>query len=380
MKILINAANVRFGGGVTVAKNIIRSIIDKGGFTQLTLLLPRGAGYDEFEDGQRVRCVYVPDRFHTDYFFKWRFVQWGFSKLVDDHGADVVFSLGNVAFPCAKPHLLLIQNAYLFYPESVLWQRLPLKFRLYVRFSNFQTKLYLKKARHYLVQTTVIKNRLQRLFGVPASKIGVLPNVVSYQSRDVDKDASVLPLKNGQLVKLLFLSKYYPHKNYDILVPLAQKIKAAGSPLRISLTLDVHEAPRLAANLQHQGLDNIVQFMGNVPPSDIGSVFAAHQGVFLPTLLESFSGTYVEAMFYGRPVFTSNMDFAHVVCGDAAYYFDPLDADDIFKVIATAYAHEEAMALKIAKGYQILSGMPTWQNLSDAVNNAIAAMMDPKPI
>jgi glycosyltransferase involved in cell wall biosynthesis len=46
--------------------------------------------------------------------------------------------------------------------------------------------------------------------------------------------------------------------------------------------------------------------------------------VFLPTLLETFSATYLEAMRMGRPIVTCDLDFARDICKDAAAYFPPL--------------------------------------------------------
>jgi len=51
--------------------------------------------------------------------------------------------------------------------------------------------------------------------------------------------------------------------------------------------------------------------------------------MFLPTLLECFSASYVEAMKMKKPIITSDMGFARTVCDDAAIYFDPMDANDI---------------------------------------------------
>lgn len=373
MKILINAANVRFGGGVTVAKNIIKSIVAKKEFAEIVLLLPQNAGYD-FDGEPQVQCIYIPDKFHSDYLFKAVFVRSGFAKMVDNIQPDVVFSLGNVAFPCNKPHLLLIQNAYLFYPESVLWKRLPFKFKLYVKFANLQTKTYLKKATHYMVQTAVMKERLHRLFKVSNDKIEVLPNVVSYQSKDIDRSKNVLPLKDSTTIKLLFLSKFYAHKNYDILIPVAKLIKKRNLPFKIHLTLDTAENLSLAEQIEVQGLSEIIRFIGNILPHQMNEVFEQHDGVFLPTLLESFSGTYIESMFYGRPVFTSDMDFAHIVCKDAGYYFNPLDAQNIVDTFVKAYENTAQMQSKIDEGYRIIESMPTWEDLSVSILTAIAKM------
>ena len=51
--------------------------------------------------------------------------------------------------------------------------------------------------------------------------------------------------------------------------------------------------------------------------------------MILPTLLESFSATYIEAMFHGKTILTSDLDFARDVCGEAAFYFDPLNPQSI---------------------------------------------------
>jgi hypothetical protein len=48
--------------------------------------------------------------------------------------------------------------------------------------------------------------------------------------------------------------------------------------------------------------------------SDVPKWYKATQALLLPTLLESFSGTYIEAMHFERPIFTSNLDFAKEVC------------------------------------------------------------------
>ena len=363
-----------------MAKNIIKSIIAGKEYAKIFLLLPQHAGYD-FEGEMNVSVEYVPDRFHKDYFYKAKFVKKNFSSLVNRLQPDIVFSLGNVAFPCNKPHLLLIQNAYLFYPESALWKRLPFKFKLYIKMANLQTRYYLNKADYYLVQTSVMKERLHRLFNVAYEIIGVLPNVVSYQSKHINHGHPVLPLKQGKAIKLLFLSKYYAHKNYDILLPLAREIRNSDYPLSISLTLQPQDHPyldKLSRQLQKEGLEDIIRFVGGVPPENIDEIFTRHDGLFLPSLLESFSGTYIESMFYGRPVFTSDLDFAHIVCKDAAYYFDPMDARNILQIIKAAYEDNSDMESKIGKGYQIIAAMPGWQDLSAAISAAVTQMRSHK--
>jgi glycosyltransferase involved in cell wall biosynthesis len=55
--------------------------------------------------------------------------------------------------------------------------------------------------------------------------------------------------------------------------------------------------------------------------------------MFLPSHLECFSASYAEAMKMKRPILTSDLSFAHTVCGDAALYFNNNDPTDIAKKI-----------------------------------------------
>ncbi len=49
----------------------------------------------------------------------------------------------------------------------------------------------------------------------------------------------------------------------------------------------------------------------------------------MPTLLECFSASYLEAMYMKKIIFTSDLPFAHTVCKDAAFYFAPHDVENI---------------------------------------------------
>lgn len=62
--------------------------------------------------------------------------------------------------------------------------------------------------------------------------------------------------------------------------------------------------------------------------------------VIFPSLLECFSATPLEALAMKKPLFASNRGFVRDVCQDYAFYFDPLDAEDIAKVIADYFQNE----------------------------------------
>ena len=85
----------------------------------------------------------------------------------------------------------------------------------------------------------------------------------------------------------------------------------------------------------------------------------------MPTLLESFSGTYVEAMYHGKPILTSEIDFARDICGDAAIYFDPLDANSLLNTISSLHENQALRNAKVETGHKRLDGFMSWPNVFD---------------
>ncbi|MBZ0256158.1 glycosyltransferase, partial [bacterium] len=81
------------------------------------------------------------------------------------------------------------------------------------------------------------------------------------------------------------------------------------------------------------GLQDQIINVGPLEQEQLNRLYCNSHALFLPTYLESFSGTYLEAMHFGVPIITSDLDFAHCICGEAACYIDPTNIDSMLKGI-----------------------------------------------
>ena len=81
--------------------------------------------------------------------------------------------------------------------------------------------------------------------------------------------------------------------------------------------------------------------------------------MFLPTLLETFSASYPEAMKMKKPILTSYLDFALDICGDAALYFDPTSAEDIADKILMLSVDENLYQNLVSQGTERLKKFET---------------------
>ena len=167
---------------------------------------------------------------------------------------------------------------------------------------------------------------------------------------------------------LLCLTRYYPHKNLEVLLDVGRKIRESGAPFVILLTVSRSEGKAAGALLDaigRGGLSDVLINLGTVPVEEVAALHAACGGLLMPTVLESFSGTYVESMYYERPVFTSDRDFARDVCGDVAWYFDPHDAANILEVVQQAFADQAEMRQRVAEGSKRSHEFPSWSEVTE---------------
>ena len=119
--------------------------------------------------------------------------------------------------------------------------------------------------------------------------------------------------------------------------------------IRFHLTINEKDYKRV-----FDGQEQSVKNHGHVLTKDCPDLYNDCDAMFLPSHLECFSAFYPEAMKMKRPILTSDLSFATIVCGDVALYFDNLNAKDISEKIKSLF-HSKTLydALK-ARGVERL--------------------------
>lgn len=123
---------------------------------------------------------------------------------------------------------------------------------------------------------------------------------------------------------ILCLAANYPHKNLDILPRVIDEM------LRLDPSLSFKFYVSLTKEELHfdDKYDDYLHYMGRVELEKLPSLYSQMDILFMPTLLETFSTTYLEAMYMKVPIVASDMEFARDICEDSALYCSPLDATE----------------------------------------------------
>lgn len=366
MKILINTSNLYVGGGVHVALSFINELKQ----------INNGCEYYIFLS--QVTNKYLDQKNFSDNFYFYLIEKSTASiktrseivatmdNLEVQIKPDVVFSIFGPSYwkPKAK-HLLGVADGWVYNPESAAYDRLSLlkqiKMRLHVQYKIH----YLKRdADYYVLETGDAKKKLAQTVGLSESSIFVVGNAYSsiFDNESYAKEENEfyikLPNKKADEFRLIYIAHNHINKNLKIindLLPLLQDRN-----IKFVLTLDEANFK----NLFPEQTDKIIN-LGPISQKSCPSVYKQCDALFAPTLLETFSVAYPEAMRMEKPILTSEYSFAKDICQDAAFYFDPLDPEDIVQKIRKLVADSELQRELIKKGSQQLKHFETAQSRAE---------------
>jgi glycosyltransferase involved in cell wall biosynthesis len=337
MNLLINASNLHHGGGKTVALQLIDAIAPLRPRDELYVLSPGGSEYEALRRHPNVHLITVPKRFHKNWLAKLYHLHHIFPRLCKKFAIDKVLSLGNVAFPAGgRPQLVYIQLPQLVYHESPAWKLMDVGNFISNSLMDQYVAWHLRYATSYAVQTEVMQGRLRSRFDLPEEKSYLLPNAAIRDATRVHTPLGPIPP-----LRLLFLSRYYPHKNFECLPALAQIIEERSLPVEITLTISAREGQAAGKILNEVRRYPFIRNVGPKPLDQIAMLVEQHHGIFLPTFMESFSGAYAEALQHRRLIFTSHYDFATQLLDDAAFYFDPMKPEHMASVLESVIRNPE---------------------------------------
>jgi glycosyltransferase involved in cell wall biosynthesis len=327
MKILINCSNLKVGGGLQVAHSFLYELKELHFEHQYIVVVSAYLAYQiNFTDfpsnfkfynytqkASALKCITGKDAFLDD--------------LEQTYNPKVVFTIfGPSYWQPNAPHFCGFARPHYIYKTSPYFNSLSLKEKVKLRLMEFFHMYDFKNNNEALITenddvSEILKQRVnQRVFTVS--------NTFNQIFEDKSKwDTKTLLDIPENVVKMLTISANYPHKNLDVIKKLVPFIKSNFPDFKFVfiLTITAEEF-----GIDHSDLlnENII-FLGKVTIKQCPSLYHQSDFLFLPTLLECFSASYLEAMCMQKPILTSNLSFATGICGDAASYFDPIDINDI---------------------------------------------------
>ncbi len=367
MRIAVLAHSLRHGGGLSVGRNMLAALARVAADETYLLLTPSGLGYEPLcQQFPHAECVVHRQR---SYLQRWLFDQFELPALVRQFRPGVILALngrGLLQPPC--PQIAFPQHPHLLYPARHYGPVLPW-YHLGMVYRRWFMRRQLQVTQAVMVQTRVVEQRLRAAFGYQGRAIraatGVAPSLLA-DAQNAPMPAALSPLRDS--FKLLYLTRYYPHKNLEGLVRTFDRFRADLAGVVAILTLRNNEHPRCPAlmrSIRRLGLEDRILNVGPLPFEQVAAFYRHCDALCMPTFMETFGLPYVEAMALGLPILTSDLDFAREVCGDAALYFDPWSAKSIRDAILTLRDDARVRLRLLKEGQrQVQSEFSSWDDIA----------------
>ncbi len=377
MRILVLAHSFRTGGGRVTCTNLLRALRDVDEDNEYLFVVPDQPEYrGVMLENERCDVAYYRRRFgHPGrLWFDWHTVR----KILRSYRPDVLWSMGNTGLvnpPC--PQAISLQNAYQLYDLQNLGS-----LRVTERVGLYLLQRSLRKSLFYtdvvFCQTATMKERLKGVLDYRGRTIVTYKSVSDVRSAS-RKELPTRLTSYAERYKLLYVTHYYPHKGLEMLVDVMDRYRDELSDTIVVTTMASEQhrcAARLLERIRKVGLEDRIVNVGPIAHEDLEDYYRACDCLLMPTRLESFSGSYLEAMHFGLPILTSDLDFAHEICGNAALYFNPWDARSIKDAILQLKGNSELSAELVVNGKRRLNSCfgHTWNDIAKIVQVNLEAI------
>lgn len=353
MRIVINISGKIFGGSRQAALSFIE---ETKGFTDNQYHIFLGYGIYNMVDietyGPNYTFYYIPE-------LKFYRLSPYLSKLEKAIHPDVVFTVFGPSYWKPKAlHLTGFARGYMIYPESPFWKTVSVNKKLKLRLINAIHRCYFKHdADAYICETEDAANRISKMFGNRKSYFTVSNTCGSqYFNESLYNLPPKLPIRKESEFRFITLSNLYPHKNIDRIPLILDKLFEYGIKyITFVLTISEEDYDAIFGDKYRENTITV----GSVAHTECPSLYRECDAMFLPTTMECFSASYPEAMAMRKPIVTSDLDFAHSICGDAAIFADPTDITAMADAILKIAQDQELRNTLIKKGTERLNNFPS---------------------
>ena len=233
---------------------------------------------------------------------------------------------GYIPTSCKVPTLNVIHDInFHHYPKG-----LPLLTRAY--YKHF-FPVYAKKSTHIVTVSHYSKNDLIESYGIEPSKISVVYNGANSTFAPINEEQQKLVRQkytNGNPY-FVFVGALNPRKNVDRLLRAFNQFKETtnnehklvivGEPMFMTKSIE--------QTLKAMKHNSSVVFTGRLQVDELSKVVAAATALTFVPYFEGFGIPLVEAMYCHVPIIASNVTSMPEVAGDAAYYVNPFDINQI---------------------------------------------------
>jgi glycosyltransferase involved in cell wall biosynthesis len=155
-----------------------------------------------------------------------------------------------------------------------------------------------------------LRKETTSLYPQAAIKISVIPFGVEIPEK-------LVPPPDSETIKLCFLKHHRPVAGPDILIEAMHRLAREHINITLTLAGSGQMTHYLKKQVARYGLQDVVSFVGRIPPAEVYGFLAQHHALVMPSRAEAFGVAALEAAACSRPVIATRVGGVSEVVQDS---------------------------------------------------------------
>lgn len=339
-------------------RNLVENLLEIDSKNEYVLFVDSKTIKDLKFTSQKVKLVETNIRWHSVE------EQLQFPKLLEKENLDLVhFPYFSVPILYKKPFVITIHDLIInHYPTGKASTRTSAEYYFKWLGYKFVIKKAAQKAQKIIAVSEATKNEIVKHLGVSEEKVAVTYEGIEKSSK-FKMRSEKFEFKNQKY--FLYVGNAYPHKNLDRLVEAFESVVADFPDVKLVFVgKEDYFYRRLKKKVTDLGIEKNVMFVGFVSEEELIFYYKNAQATILPSLMEGFGLTGLEAMQQGSLVIASDIPSLKEIYSDAAIYFDPLAPASLSATIREVLAKKRTYDSYIEKG-AIRTALFSWERMAE---------------
>ena len=335
MRLLINFATLKKGGGQNVGLNFINGLkkesfpeidfyfavakdtqiekrLKENGFTNI-LSLSQNAGKRILQEITKVN-LYIAN-----------------NKI------DAIYTcFGYALIKKSVCQICGVADSNLLYPEVDFWEGYTGLSKLKKRIIDGYRLWGYKRARGLIFENKAMETRAKLIFGPACKSIYIKP---SFSIKNEKEEA--VPLSNSDQTKLgLFFCGWQRNKGIMKIPEMLNEARKIGFPLIVCISASLDYSDQVCldflSEVNKYQVGDLIIYLGTIKKNQIKDLYEKVNYVFLLSKLESFSNNIIEAWYYKKPLIIADEEWSRGICNEAALYVNRNEPKEIIDSILLA--------------------------------------------
>lgn len=373
MKILLNLATLKKGGGQNVGLNMVKCLIsERYNLSEFSFVVSKGSSIEaELKNNCVKEVISAPENPLKRMIFELTKGR----KIIKKYHIDIVYTLFGIGlYPKSCKQVSGSADSNIFFPEINFWEG----YKGFARFKKTIVDKYriqaLKRANAVVFENEAMLIRSEELFQLPNtfySKPSINPD---FPEEKLDFPSVGSDVKIG-----LFLCGWQKNKNYMLIPEILSEFKNKGIKFHIVITASKSEKPSYTEfmdKVKFFDVEEMVSVLGPVKKTELRALYKNIHYVFLLSKLESFSNNIIESWYFQKILVISDREWSKAICKDGALYVDRDNVSDIVEKILILENRDSNKASIIEKANQILKTFPSMKEKVDLELNYIRSVYE----